>query len=232
MIVYILCNTLTMRRRRFLQGAAGAGLAGTAGCLDVGGSNADVTLPEPDREYTSEELPYPAWGQRVPEVTLPDPIGGGEVSTRSVDTPAVYTFFYSHCNTVCPVLIQSVRNVQAHSIESGYADEVAFYPVTFDPERDDAERLETYAEDTNVALGAGNWHFLRPASAARATATVEDEFGVTFDRTHPEGMDTYMFAHSAITYLVNAGGYVERAYRTKSPDPERVIDDLDAVRNA
>ena len=129
-----------MHRRSFLRGAAAATTIGTAGCLGLGDSNPDVALPEPDREYTSEELPYPAWGQQVPDVALPDPIGGGEVSTRSVETPAVYTFFYSHCNTVCPVLIQSMRNVQTHSIEEEYADEVAFFPVTFDPERDDADR--------------------------------------------------------------------------------------------
>ena len=220
-----------MHRRTFLGSAVGAGLAGTAGCLGGGDSNPDVVLPEPEREHTSEELPYPAWGQQVPDVTLPDPIGDGQVSTRSVGTHALYTFFYSHCNTVCPVLIQSMRNVQTHSIESGYADEVSFHPVTFDPERDDAERLETYADEMNVALDAGNWHFLRPGSVDRATAIVDGQFGVTFDRTHPDDMDMYMFAHSAMTYLVNADGYVERAYRTKSPDPDRVIDDLDAVRD-
>lgn len=158
-----------MNRRTVLRGAAG--------CLGVGDSNPDVVLPEPAREFTSEDLPYPAWGQQVPDVTLPVPIGGGEISARSVETPALYTFSYSHCNTVCPVLIQSMRNVQTRSIEAGYADEVVFLPVTFDPERDDAKRLD-----------AGNWHFLRPSS-------------------------------------------VERAYRTKSPDPERMIGDLETVRN-
>ncbi|WP_049985978.1 SCO family protein [Halobellus rufus] len=221
-----------MQRRTFLRGSAAAGVVGTAGCLGLGDSNPDVALSEPDREYTSEELPYPAWGQRVPDVTLPDPINGADISTRAVDTPALYTFFYSHCNTVCPVLIQSMRNVQAHSINEDYAGEVAFFPVTFDPERDDAERLETYAEEMNVALDQGNWQFLRPESKARAKETVSEKFAVTFERTHPDDMDMYMFAHSAMTYLVNPDGFVERAYRTDSPDPERLIDDLETVRNA
>ncbi|MGQ4555392.1 SCO family protein [Halobellus sp. GM3] len=219
-----------MQRRTYLRGAAAAGALTTAGCLGFGDSNPDVALAEPDREHASEDLPYPAWGQRVPDATLPNAIDGGEVSTRSVGKPAVYTFFYSHCNTVCPVLIQSMRNVQTHSIEEGYADDVAFFPVTFDPERDDAERLQTYAEEMNVALDAGNWDFLRPESRERAKAVVQGEFGVTFERSHPEDMDMYMFIHSALTYLVNADGYVERAYRTDSPDPERLIDDLATVR--
>ncbi|WP_144905446.1 SCO family protein [Halobellus captivus] len=220
-----------MQRRTVLRAVSAAGVVGTAGCLGLGDSNPHVVLDEPDRDYASDELPYPAWGQRVPDVTLPDPISGDSFSTRSVEMPAVYTFFFSHCDTVCPVLIQSLRNVQTHAIEEEYADAVAFFPVTFDPERDDRERLETYAAEMNVALDAGNWHFLRPESVDRAKATVEEEFGVAFEKTRPEDMDTYMFVHAAMTYLVNADGYVERAYRTDTPDPERLIEDLRVVRN-
>jgi protein SCO1/2 len=32
--------------------------------------------------------------------------------------------------------------------------------------------------------------------------------------------------------LVNAEGYVERAYRTKTPDPETIVADLAEVRRA
>ncbi|WP_313684796.1 SCO family protein [Halobellus marinus] len=220
-----------MHRRTFLRGAVSAGLIGSAGCLGVGNGNPDVALAEPDRQYTSEELPYPAWGQRVPDVTLPAPIEGGEISVRSVERPSLLTFFYSHCQTVCPVLISAMRNVQAHAIEEGYAESVRFLPVTFDPERDDAERLTAYAEQMNVALDAGNWTFLRPESPERAKATVSEQFGVTFERTHPEDMDMCMFAHTPMTYLVNGDGYIERAYRTDSPDTERIIADLDTVRN-
>lgn len=220
-----------MQRRTFLRAAVTAGVVGTAGCLGFGDANPDVALAEPDRDYSSDELPYPAWGQQVPDVTLPDPIGGQTVSTRSVETPALYTFFYSHCNTVCPVLIQTMRNVQTHAINEEYADEVQFLPVTFDPERDTADRLGVYADEMNVALGAGNWHFLRPGSTEDAKAVVEEAFGVTFERTHPEDMDMYMFNHLPMTYLVNSDGYVERAYRTASPDPEVIIDDLATVRS-
>ncbi|MFA1611619.1 SCO family protein [Halobellus rubicundus] len=224
-----------MRRRTFLRGAAGGigvgGAVGTAGCLGLGDDNPDVALPEPDREYTSEDLPYPAWGQRVPDVTLPAPIEGTEVSTREVETPSLLTFFYSHCNTVCPVLIQTMRSVQTHAIEEGYADAVTFLPTTFDPQRDDAERLRAYGEQMNVAMDAGNWHFLRPESESRAESVVAEEFGVTFQRTHPEDMEMYMFRHSALTFLVNADGYVERAYRTKQPRAEAIIEDLATVRD-
>ncbi|WP_436930926.1 SCO family protein [Halosimplex halobium] len=219
-----------MRRRTYLAGLSTAA-AGVAGCA-AGDGNPDVVLSEPDREFESADLPYPAWGERVPDVSLPAVHADGTVDLRAVERPALLTFFYSHCRTVCPVLVGTLRNVQTHALNEGYGDAVRFYPVTFDPARDDADRLRAYADERNVALGAANWQFLRPASAERAEAVVADAFGVAFQRTEPPETDGYMFTHTAMTILVNADGYVERAYRTKSPDPDELIDDLAAVREA
>ncbi|MFC7080961.1 SCO family protein [Halorussus caseinilyticus] len=220
-----------MDRREFLRTATAVGLAGgVAGCTGVLDSNSNVALGEPDREVDGEKLPYPTWGQKVPDVTLPAPLEDRTVELRSVGKPSVLTFFYSHCKTVCPVLVSTVRNVQTDSLNERYADDVAFFPTTFDPARDDADRLEAYSEKMNVDADAGNWHFLRPESKDRAKAVVQDEFGVAFERTDPEDMDMYMFTHSALTFLVNADGYVERAYRSKSPKAKQIISDLETVR--
>lgn len=223
-----------MNRRSVLAGAGGALATGLAGCLGSGsgGGNADVVLDEPDRQFESADVSYPAWGERIPDVTLPAIPDPSPVSVRAVDEPTLLTYFYSHCRTVCPVLISTLRNVQAHAQTNGYADEVRFLPVTFDPERDTPERLQSYADRMNVDLSSGNWQFLRPESVERAEAVVDGEFGVVFQRTNPEDMDRYMFTHGAVTTLVNADGYVERAYRSQSPDAERIIDDLEAVRTA
>ena len=225
----------TMNRRTLLQSAGAAaaagGLAGCLGVIGLGDSTPNVVLPEPDRQFTSEQLPYPAWGQRVPDVSLPA-IPGEEVSLRSVGEPMLVTFFYSHCQTVCPVLIGALRNIQAHAQNNGYAEAVSLHPITFDPARDTAERLRTYADEMNVAIDADSWQFLRPSSEQRAEAVVTDEFGVNYGKTHPDDMDKYMFNHAAMTMLVNGDGYVERTYRTKSPDERRLIDDLREVRTA
>jgi protein SCO1/2 len=223
-----------MHRRRFITATGAiAGGAAITGCLGgASETNPDVVLPEPDREFDSSDIAYPAWGERVPDVTLSAPLDGDEVGVRDLETPALLTFFYSHCQTVCPMLIGTLRNVQAHAATNGYASEVAFLPVTFDPARDDADRLRAYAAEMNVDADADNWQFLRPASRERARAVVEEQFGVAFRRTTPEEMDGYMFTHSSLTLLVNADGYVERAYRSQSPDEETVIGDLERVRTA
>jgi protein SCO1/2 len=224
-----------MRRRTVLRSAGSiAGVAALSGCLSVfgTGSNPDVALDESDRQFESSDVAYPAWGERVPDVTLAAPLDSREVSVRSVSKPALLTFFYSHCQTVCPVLISTFRNIQTHAANNGYASEVTFLPVTFDPARDTVDRLQTYADEMNADADADNWHFLRPESRKRAKAVVEDRFGVVFQRTEPEDIDTYMFTHSALTLLVNGDGYVERAYRSKSPDEETIIADLKQVRTS
>jgi len=217
-----------MDRRTYL---GTLGLAATAGCLG-GGGNPNTTLGEPDRPegVTSEALAYPAWGERIPDVTLPDPVSGESIDLRGVDRPALVSFFYSNCMSVCPRLISALREVQIHSVENGYADEVGFYPITFDPQRDTASTLREYADRMNVDRSAGNWHFLRPESRERAKRVLEEEFGFVFQRTDPEDGGKYMFNHIGLVLLVNADGYVERAYRGQEGTEERYIEDLRTVR--
>lgn len=231
-----------MQRRTYLRGVATLPVAGVAGCLGSGGAASNVALPEPDRQFESSDVPYPAWGEQLPDVTVPAPLEDREVSVRAVGEPTVMTFFYSMCPSVCPLLISAVRQVQTDALENGYGDAVTFLPVTFDPARDDAQRLREYAEKMDVDTDAGNWHFLRPASEARAKDVVQEQFGVAFQKGSPQASsatnDTdhdhgaYEFTHSALTLLVNGEGYVERAYRTQSPDPNAIVDDLATVRNA
>lgn len=219
-----------MDRRQYLRTTATVGVAttGVAGCL--GGGNPNTVLGEPDRDFDSEEVPYPAWGEQVPAVTVPDPIAGESVSSRDVDVVSIYTFFFSHCMTVCPVLIGTLRNIQTQAATDGYADSVLFLPMTFDPARDDAARLEEYAGEMNVNLELGNWTFLRPETESRARTVVGQEFGIRFEKDPIEDGEGYMFIHAAVILLVNDNGYVERAYRGQSPDQTAIIDDLATVR--
>jgi len=219
-------------RRSILRGAALLGAVGAPGCLGVLDRNPNVTLPEPERRFDSSDVVYPAWGERIPDTTVHAPLDGTRVSTSSVGEPSLITFFYSYCQTVCPVLISTMRNVQTHSLNNGYGDGVRFLAVTFDPERDTRGRLEEYAEKMNISTEDGNWSFLRPESKERAEDVVNGEFGVGFQRTHPEDMDRYMFTHTSLTLLVNADGYVERAYTTQSPEAERIVDDMERIRKA
>ncbi|WP_411968376.1 SCO family protein [Haloferax sp. YSSS75] len=221
-----------MKRRTYLRAVGSGAAVGLAGCL--GGGNPNVSLSKPDREndVSSEDLPYPAWGQQVPDVTLTDPIRGTEVLVRDIDGPHFHTFFFTNCMTVCPVLISALREVQIHSVTEGYADEVSFYPITFDPARDDAEAFRAEADQMNVDMDVGNWHFLRTEDEAAAKSIVQDEFGVFFQKDEPNEEGNYMFTHLGLVMLVNGDGYVERTYRGNQPDEGTLIDDLTALREA
>ncbi|QIB73841.1 twin-arginine translocation signal domain-containing protein [Halogeometricum borinquense] len=227
-----------MNRRSFLRAAGVTGAAGLAGCLGgsplgSGDSNPNVVLSEPDRDkqLESEDLPYPAWGQRVPDVTIPAPLSDEDVSVRDIEGPHFHTFFFTNCMTVCPLLISSLRKVQVHSINEGYDDEVSFYPISFDPARDDAEAFRKEAKQMNIDMDAGNWHFLRPDGKSEARRIVDETFGVFFEKQE-NGDKPYMFAHTSVVLLVNGDGYVERAYRGTNPDEQKLIEDLRRVRNA
>lgn len=215
-----------MHRREYL-GALGTGVvAATAGCI---GGDSDTHLDEPDTDYEPADVQFPGYGQEVPELTMRDPIADETVETTGGDGDTLMTFFYSHCQTVCPRLISALRNVQLRAIDEDLIDATRFLAVTFDPERDDADRLADYADRMDVSLADG-WRFLRPDSPEDAKTVVQGEFGVNFERTHPEDMDMYMFSHSALILLVNADGYVERAYRESTPRWQDIYDDFETLR--
>jgi protein SCO1/2 len=227
-----------MRRRTFLTTAAGSGLAASAGCLGsvgavLGDGSQHTVLGKPETQPTrSANLPYPAYGEKLPGATLPAAIADRTVSVGDLETAVVMTFFYSHCNTVCPFLISSMRKVQTNAIEGGYGDQVTFLPVTFDPARDDAERLREYAEMMNVDLDAGNWYFLRPDDHEHAKEVVEERYGVTFEKTGATDSSMYMYNHLGLLLVVNAEGYVERAYTGDDPKGTRVWSALETVLQA
>lgn len=223
------------QRRTFLGSLAATGIAGSlAGCLGlgvIGDSHPNVTLSKPDREYSSDALPYRAWNERLPTVTIPAPLESRNWSLQKVDTPMLITFFYSHCKTICPVLISALRNVQTHAMNNGYGDTITILPITFDPARDDATRLRAYAKKRHVAYKANNWHFLRPSSEQRAKQIIQKQFGLTFEKTKQnDGNPGYMFTHQGLILLANADGYVERAYSGRDPPQQTIITDLKKLR--
>jgi len=226
-----------MDRRTYLTTAATAGIIGTAGCIGSvfgEGEDGQTYLDEPEgRQLNSSDLPYPAYGQDLPEVTLHAPLSDRQVSTTEFDNRnVIMTFFYSHCNTVCPVLIASLKRVQATATQQGFADDVVFLAVTFDPQRDDAARLEQYGDTMDVDLDAGNWYFLRPDGRDRAKKVVQDTYGVTFERTKATGEREYMFNHLGLVLLANQQGVVERAYTGDGPKSKQLLADLDEIRGA
>ena len=226
-----------MDRRRYLQTVAAAGAVGTAGCLDaVPVVGSDTVLSPPEQDLSAAV--HPSHGDEVPSVTMPDPLSGRQVSTDQFAgyLALLLTFIYTNCpDGMCPALTLRLRRAQAVAAEEGFGDDAAFLAMTFDPERDTADVLRSYAEERGVDLDAGNWHFLRPESYEAGKSTISEEFGLKIEKADAaeyEALD-YRFPHISLILLVNRRGIVERAYpRGATVDVGRVVDDFRTVATA
>lgn len=221
-----------MKRRIFLESLATAGTAGIlGGCLGLASdAYPNVTLGKPDDWHDGFDPRYLNWGEQLPDIMIPAPLESRKVALRNVNTPSLVTFFYSHCNTICPILISTLRNVQTHALNNGYSDKVTILPITFDPARDDAKRLRAYAKQRNIAYKKDNWYFLRPPEK-RVKQMLQKNFGFHFSKTKQnDGKPGYMFTHRGLIHLVNTDGYVERTYSGRQPPQEDIIDDLKKIR--
>lgn len=118
-----------MNRRSYLR-VAGVATAGvTAGCPGpVFGRERNPTVLEPpeDRQYDSSELPYPAHGQELPRIRLPDPLSGTEIDTADLEETLVVTAFFASCPVECVLLVGQLARVQCGTLRAGLAEEVTF----------------------------------------------------------------------------------------------------------
>ncbi|MFC4544634.1 SCO family protein [Halosolutus amylolyticus] len=247
-------------RRTVLRAAGAAALgASLAGCSQLSSSSGAaeglvLDPPENHDRIKEADLPHPIYGEGIPEATVPAPLHDRSVTTTEFegDRHLMLTFVYTSCTTVCPGLTAALRRVQDDAHEEGYEDEIAFLPMTFDPEYDTAEVLEEYGEEYGVDFDAGNWYFLRPDTHEDAKAIVEDTFGVAFehgeesDETDDEEMDhgeesddeemdhdemdhDRHITHTSLILLVNKDGLVERAWTGGSPGGNEIVDAARAV---
>jgi protein SCO1/2 len=226
-----------MDRRRYLGSIAASGLAFTAGCLGaVPGVGSKTVLDPPEQDLSAAS--HPSHGDEFPHITLPDPLLDEEISATELEGERAFlmTFFYTNCpDGMCPALILRLRRAQAAAAEGGYGDGAAFLPITFDPERDTADTLETYADQQGVNLDAGNWHFLRPESYEAGKTLIDEEFGLVIKKVDAEENDSleYRFPHYNLILLVNDRGIVERAYpNATGVEISRIVDDFETVVTA
>ncbi|PSP40520.1 SCO family protein [Halobacteriales archaeon QH_2_66_30] len=240
-----------MHRRAFLKTGAAAGLSvSVAGCLDVGplssspGATDDVVLEKPERyddlrsARDDGALAYPIHADPLPEATVPAPLHDRTVSTREFvgERHVLMTFIFTRCPNACQLLTDALRHVQDDSVEQGFADEVAFMPVTFDPEHDTAEKLQEHGERHSVIREPGHWYYLRPDGPERAEEVVNGQFGIGFESLSPEereerGMGEDMFfQHISAILLANKDGYVERLYTGGDASPVTLVDGVETLR--
>lgn len=185
-----------------LSTAAPAGAADDQACCQT-------LAPPPATANPAKVLPHRHFtDQQGRTVSLPD----GRIWAVA--------FFYGSCKTVCPRLIYNLTELKA-ALPADQQERVAFAAITFDPERDSAERLKSLAQSHDFT--AANQYLLRGDGDTTATAT--RVFGFDFK---PDGQGD--FRHSNLLAVMDGQGRVVRHFYGLEPNLERVAHVIGQLR--
>ncbi|TAK20783.1 MAG: copper chaperone PCu(A)C [Chloroflexota bacterium] len=153
----------------------------------------------------------------IPALHLQRADGGTFETADLLGRYSLVFFGYTHCPDVCPLTL-----AHAAQVARSLGDDAAMldvYLVTVDPERDTAERMETYMAN----FGPRAVGLLGTADALDASYQA---FGASHaKRPDPNRPGEYTVDHSAILYLVEPTGAVRLIYPFNM-EPELITADL------
>lgn len=163
---------------------------------------------EPDR---AGALPasYPRLGHETPDFTLVDQ--NGEAFTRESlrGKVTLMTFAFAHCTTVCPVIVNTVRNAAARIGE----DRAEIVVLTLDPWRDTPTRLAQMHREWALPPKAK----ILSGGVDDVTAAL-DGFNVPWQRNETDGD----VVHPPLVYVIDADGRI--AYGFNNPPVGWLVD--------
>lgn len=159
--------------------------------------------------------------QFAPEFELQD-TNGQTVTLSDFDNKVklVY-FFFSNCPDVCPMSTQYLTGVQEELIKQKLFGTDAFMlSITFDPERDTAERLKQFSESYGV--DQSGWKFLRGNDEAKMKELAE-KYGIGVIKDERGN-----FMHTNIVLLVDKKGVIRAYYDVLDPEltPQMITKDM------
>lgn len=181
-------------------------------------------------------LPYLA---EAPTYNLIDQHGETISSADLQGHVVLYDFIYTHCTTVCPAMTGQMLQIQKELEKKGQlGEDVILVSITFDPERDTPERLQTYSE--LMRTGPDSWLWLT-GDLIPIKQLVGGEFGVYFEKTPldeaaadaagltPEERENgYDFIHATVFTLVDEQGNIRAEYH-ELLDVDQILRDIDLV---
>jgi|SRR5690625_1193595 len=139
-----------------------------------------------------EEKPH------FPDVTLEDSKEREYPFTQFHGKYVMLTFIYTACTDVCPQLEMNLAEVYEGVPDEYIGEDIVFLTLSFDPEQDTPETLETYRQYFDS--DGETWRMARINNKHELDHLL-DKFGVV---VIPDGEGD--FAHNAAFYLVNPEG--------------------------
>lgn len=204
-------------RRAFGSPAGLLGVAVASGLLATGVVLAALRVGGAPRdaewlETASARVPasYPRLDRPLPEVTgLVDQHGDVFTWGRVAGRPALLTFGFGHCATICPMTVMNARQVQDRFRAEGR--EMALVVITLDPWRDTPARLPALARQFHLGPGSEGEEertesYLLSGSVEAVNAAL-DALQVARERV----ADTGDIVHPALVYLLDAKGTITYA---------------------
>jgi protein SCO1 len=135
---------------------------------------------------------------QFPNVTLEDSSGRKYTSKELHDKYVFITFMYTSCKTVCLELENNMLQVYDLVPKKYMGKDIVFLSISFDPERDDPETLNTYKD--YFRSDGETWRMARIPKKAELD-TLLQRFGVI---VIPDEFGN--FAHNSAFYLLNPEG--------------------------
>lgn len=146
------------------------------------------------------------------KVTLTDQAGHTAPLAARRGRPQLVAMFYTSCQMVCPLIIDSMRQTWKALDPAGQA-QVDLLAVSFDPERDSVAVLKAYADKRQLA---SPWTLARakPGDVRQVSSVLGLQYRQLPDRE---------FNHSSELILLDAEGrIVARTTKMGRSDPELV----------
>lgn len=124
----------------------------------------------------------------------------------------VVTMFFASCISACPVLVHDMKQIEAGLLEAGITN-VGYVLVTFDTERDTAEKLHSFRKQRSLG---DEWQLLRGQS--EDVLELAALLGVKF-KLESSGQ----YAHSNIISVLNEEGEIVHQQVGLNIDPSATI---------
>lgn len=154
-------------------------------------------------------------------------VDGRNVTFNDTDGKArlVY-FYYATCPDVCQPTTYLLSQVQDElKKKDSFGKNTAILSITFDPERDTAEKLKEFAARYHADLNG--WYFLRGEEKYSTDLAGKWEIGV---QKQPNGD----IAHTNIIFLVDKKGQIRHYYNANQLDLDKdvIVRDMLALAKA
>jgi cytochrome oxidase Cu insertion factor (SCO1/SenC/PrrC family) len=152
---------------------------------------------------------YPRLDLEPPAFRLVDQNGETYTPAKLRGKVTLVTFAFAHCQTICPVIVNTIRNAAARMGSSA----PQLLVVTLDPWRDTPSRLAKMHGDWALPAGA---HILS-GEVDDVTAAL-DGFNVPWQRNENDGN----VVHPPLIYVIDADGRI--AYGFNNPSVDWLVD--------